>query len=255
MTETMMTKTELSGKAGYAIPCLYQIPPQARRVVLACHGFGSSKDSGTNQELWQALLPLGLGYLCFDFPGHGESRDEGLSLRIGNCLDDIAAAEVFALAQAPEAELCYFGSSFGAYLLSLYLALRPHQGQKAMLRCAAVTMPNLFEAEAAPEDLALLEAQGWCWVRGDYQRPFKVTPGFRRDLQTHDAFSLCRPDMAELLMIHGDADETAPLADAQAFAQRFKARLLVVAGANHRFEGPGQTGQVVAAAKAFFANA
>jgi len=247
-----MNNILLTGPAGYAIPCLWQLEPEDCRALIVCHGFGSHKQSLTAQALRAELAPLSVGVFSFDFPAHGESPVDGDSLRIANCLDDIAAVEDFAAGLAPQAELCYFGSSFGAYVLALYLALRPHRGRKALLRCAAVTMPELLVEKASAEDLELLETQGYAMADEGYLRPLKITREFVADLNGHDAFRLCRPGMAELLMIHGSADQTAPLQTAQSFAERFGARLTIVEGADHHFEGPGETEQVLAAAREFF---
>jgi len=53
---------------------------------------------------------------------------------------------------------------------------------------------------------------------------------------------LCRPDraeIAEIAMIHGDADESASVVDARRFAQQLGARLTEVKGAAHRIMIPG----------------
>ena len=246
-----MTDIELNSCQGYAIPCRYHLKSDARRVVLICHGFGSSRNSPTAEALAAKLTPVGLGWLSFDFPAHGDSPVDGDQLSITNCLNDIAVAEEFAAAMAPQAELCYFGSSFGSYVLALYLALRPHRGRKAMLRCAAVTMPELLTAEITPRDQELLDTQGYAMAE-QYGRPLKITREFVADLKDHDAFQLCHPGMAELLMIHGTADETAPLEAAHRFAKQLGARLIIVPGAGHRFQGPGETEQVMDVAREFF---
>jgi hypothetical protein len=53
--------------------------------------------------------------------------------------------EQIAAEKAPEAEICYFSSSFGAYITLIYLTTREHRGKKAFLRSAAVNMPDKYE--------------------------------------------------------------------------------------------------------------
>lgn len=75
---------------------------------------------------------------------------------------------------------------------------------------------------------------------------------FYDDLEAHDVFKLCWPDMAEIAMIHGDADETASVVEARRFAKQFGARLTEVKGADHRFKISGGMEQVIDAAVQFF---
>ena len=47
-------------------------------------------------------------------------------LRIGNCIRDLSAVERHLRGLAPNAEIAYFSSSFGAYVNLLYLAEEEH---------------------------------------------------------------------------------------------------------------------------------
>lgn len=115
-----------------------------RKVVLMAHGFGSEKQGHTPLYMTKGLKQAGFGVYGFDFPAHGDSPLDGNQLTMENCVDSYAAAEARVLELAPGAEIFYFGSSFGAYTTLLYLATRPHQGQKAYLRSAAIDMPQLI---------------------------------------------------------------------------------------------------------------
>ena len=51
---------------------------------------------------------------------------------------------------------------------------------------------------------------------------------------------------APVLIIHGDADDTVPLSDVQAFVKTQKrVTLEILHGANHRFKNPGEMEQIV----------
>jgi uncharacterized protein len=252
MQEGVMKKENISGLNGYDIPCMNNLSGGERMAVIISHGFGSSKESPSAQAVAAALPEHGIGTYSFDFPSHGDSPVDGEQFRIFNCLNDLAAVEAHVRELLPETEIAYFSSSFGAYINLIYLAKRPHAGKKSFLRCAAVDMPRLFRNATSPEQYAQLDAQGYVILDFDYVHPLKIMREFYDDLAAHDVFKLCRPDMAELAMIHGDADETAPVADARRFAKQFGARLTEVNGADHRIMIPGGMELVIEAALQFF---
>lgn len=247
-----MKKETIKGFNGYDIPCLNNLNDGGRMSVIICHGLGSSKESPTAMSITAALSEHGIGTYSFDFPAHGDSPADGELFRVANCLNDLAAAEAHVRKLMPEAEIAYFSSSFGAYLNLIYLGTQVHSGKKSFLRCAAVDMPRLFKNSTSPELYSQLDEQGHIILDFDYVRPLKITREFYDDLEAHDVFKLCRPDMAEIEMIHGDADETASVVEARRFAKQFGVRLTEVKGADHRFMIPGGKEQVIDHAVQFF---
>lgn len=246
-----LTAAAATSPHGYEIPCLHNISGSEKLVVVISHGFASDKNSSTGQMLLQELAKHGAAGLCYDLPAHGESRVDGHHLRLPECLSSLQAAEQLAQQLAPQAQIAYFSSSFGAYINLLYLALLPHAGKRSFLRCAAVTMPQLFFADTTAEQRLLLEQQGEILLESGFGRPLIITNGFYEDLAAYDVFALCKPDMAEMRMIHGTDDEEVPLADAQRFAADFAVPLTIVPGADHRFTNPGGMEQVVQEAADF----
>ncbi|NMA13742.1 MAG: alpha/beta hydrolase [Clostridia bacterium] len=249
-----MIKEIISGRNGYDIPCLNNLSGGEKLAVIISHGFGSSKESPTNQAVSAALPKYGIGTYSFDFPAHGESPVDGRMLRIGNCTGDLADVEAHVHKLFPEAEIAYFSSSFGAYINLIYLATRKHAGRKSFLRCAAVDMPGIFRSKTTPEYQDQLETQGFVMLDRGYLRPLKITREFLADLDGHNVFSLYQPGMAELGMIHGTADETASIDDTRRFARQSGAELIEVKDADHRFLIPGGMEQVIDAAVRFFTN-
>lgn len=249
-----MTHEFIPGGQGYDVPCFYDIKGLEKIICIVVHGFGSSKESPTAKMMLRELPLLGLGALAFDFPAHGESAVDGDYLRMYNCLNDLAIAEQRARALAPEAEIVYFASSFGAYTTLIYLAAQERSGRRAFLRSAAVTMPKLIRRLTA-EQAARLAADGYITASAEeygYVRSLKLTQGFFGDLDSHDVFELWRKDAAELRMIHGELDTTVPLPDAQSFAEKFGAPITIVPGGDHRLSIPGAPEQVLKLAAEFF---
>ena len=177
---------------------------------------------------------------------------DGEQLRISNCLDDLAAVEAHVRMLMPEVDIAYFSSSFGAYINLIYLATYPHEGRRSFLRCAAVDMPRLFRNGTSQEQYTQLNEQGYIIIDFTNIRRLKITREFYNDLGVHDVFKLSWPDMAEIAMIHGDADEIASVVDARRFAKQFGAKLIEVKGADHRIMIPGGMEQVIDAAVKFF---
>jgi predicted alpha/beta hydrolase family esterase len=61
-----------------------------------------------------------------------------------------------------------------------------------------------------------------------------------------------KTEIAEIAMIHGDADESASFEDAKRFAEQVGAKLTVVEGGKHRLMRPGQMELVLETAIEFF---
>lgn len=250
-----MKKEIIRGENGYDIPCLNHLNGDEKMAVIISHGFGSSKESPTAGIISAALPEYGIGTFCFDFPAHGESQADGELFRIRNCTGDLAAVEAHVRDLLPGAEIAYFSSSFGAYINLIYLATREHRGRKSFLRCAAVDMPGIMRRGTTPEHRAQLDRQGFVILDNDFFRPLKITRAFLADLEEYDVFNLYRPGIAEFAMIHGTADETAPIGDARRFAVLSGAALTEVAGSDHNFLIPGAMDRVADVAAAFFSSA
>ena len=66
---------------GAYVSCGEVIPEKAEKIVIAVHGFTSSKESPTVQLLMKRLPEKGLGVVGIDLPGHGM----GSSLKMCPC--------------------------------------------------------------------------------------------------------------------------------------------------------------------------
>ncbi|MCR4963887.1 MAG: lysophospholipase [Firmicutes bacterium] len=249
-----MTDHYLRRSNGYAIPYSCQISGDGQPILLMIHGFGSSKASSTVRLFAAAMEKSGKGWISFDLPAHGDSPVDGSKLRVANCLEDLHTVESYLSRAYPHSPVAYLGSSFGAYLLALHLSKHGRPHRKAVLRCAAVKMAQLMIDEQTPEQARLLRAQGFVILDEDYARPLKITNAFIDDLLQHDLFAEAGKNMADMLMIHGTADQIAPIADARSFARHIDAPLVEIEGANHTFDAPGQMDRLVSIALDFFGN-
>ena len=201
-----MEKFVLTKNNGYKIPCIAEFPADLKKVVIVIHGYDSSKESMNVENLMEILPPKGFGVMAYDQPNHGseEAAEEGLSIEA--CVDSLAKVEEYVAERFPEKEVCYFGSSFGAYILGIFLTTRPHRGHKAFMRCAAVNFPELDLDERAkaiePVDLYAL-------------------------------FDKARPEGVEIAFAHGEKDSSVPVAAAIDFAERYGYPITVFPGEEH----------------------
>jgi GNAT superfamily N-acetyltransferase/8-oxo-dGTP pyrophosphatase MutT (NUDIX family) len=113
-------------------------------------------------------------------------------------------------------------------------------------------MAGIIRRGITPELRSGLDANGFVILDMGYFRPLKITREFLDDLDAYDVFRLFRPGMAELAMVHGTADEVAPIGDARRFAQLSGAAFTEIEGADHRFTNPGGMNRVADAAARFF---
>lgn len=230
---------------GEKIPCIECIPEDCRTIVIVVHGFCSSKESSNAACQFRELVPRGIGVIAYDQPGHGSAEASKETLRIDACLDSLACVEHYLQEAYPSAEICYFGSSFGAYVTGLYLTHRVHAGNKVFFRCPAVNFPDLIlEAPAmkpgSPE-LAELAEKGYCDLVLGGDDCIRIVPAFLEDLKRYDLFDAFDANASgadhtegfRIRMAHGEADPVVPVAQARRFAERFQIPLTTFPGEGH----------------------
>ncbi len=262
----------LEKESGARIPCIEEIPAGCKRIVIVVHGFSSSKESSNAANLFRELVPRGFGVIAYDQPGHGSAEASAELLRIRNCLDSLARVEQYLLSEHPGAEVCYFGSSFGAYITGLYLAKRKPAGHKAFLRCAAVNFPDLLMENPAYQpgspEYDSLQRIGSCELALGGDDIIRIDVEFLDELKANDLFAAFdalaadgklsaanAPSAAglQLRMAHGEADSVVPVEHARRFAERFHIPLTTFPGEEHTIsENPASPIAVAALAAELF---
>ena len=238
----------LKKASGYSVSCIQEIPSHPKGIVLAIHGFTSSKESPTYQLLLNRLPGAGFGVVNIDLPGHGTGESAKELLRIPGALDSIEAAERYMRQEFPGNKIYYFGSSFGAYLLGLYISTREHAGRKLFWRSAAVNMPDLFRKENPTEEeqrqLADLRTKGYFDATMDQHRPVRVTQAMYEDLLQNDLFELFdtgRFGTHQIGMAHGMEDDVIDPDAARRFAEKFGIPVTWFPGEGHSLSKDAST--------------
>lgn len=228
-------------RGGMDIPCCLTASGTVRRVVLGVHGFGGSKEDPIQKNLAEEMALFSGAAFRFDFPAHGESPVEALTLE--GCIDTLVAVAEETKARYPQvADLCLFATGFGAYvtLLALPKLLALPGSLRLVLQTPSVRM-----------DETLLAMTGLTretfWALDRYRiptpRPLDVTYAFYESLREHSAMTAVPIPM---LILHGEADDYIRTEDVKMFQQlNDQAELLIIPGATHRFLEEGAWDMVV----------
>ncbi len=242
---------QIEGKK-YKIDCKLWLPKKVSRIIIAVHGFAGDKESGAIASLAEEMVKKDTLVVALDLPGHGTSEVDGDALTLENCLNDITSVEEYYHEQYKDAKLSYFATSFGAYLVLLKLIRKPQKYDKIVLRCPALKMDKIFVHAILREPMEEFKKRGYTIV--GYERELKVNYTFYEELENTQIFELFQKDENEILIIHGDKDDTAPIEDSYAFQAKYQTAMKVVKGADHRFKKEGELEQVIAYAEQFYEN-
>lgn len=235
------------------VPCVISIPENPKGIVIAIHGFSSSKECATYKMLLRRLPEAGYGMFGIELPGHGKEEALQETLRIQGCMDSIEATEKTISETFPGTEIFYFASSFGAYITGLYISTREHLGRKAFFRSAAVNMPSLFVRKNPNEKerklLEELNQKGYFDANVDLGAPVRITREMYHDLEANDLFEIFAPSRFgdnEVAMVHGAEDTVIDPNAARAFAKKFNIPITILEHEGHSLGNSPDTPELVA---------
>ncbi len=190
------------------------LPPVAGPpFVIGCHGLFSDKNSPKQIELAQHCNELNIAYFRFDHRGCGESNApfETVTSLDARCRDLKAAVKMLKAREDLGDPMGLFGSSMGG---TVCLAL------------AGRIQATCVISWAAPIRSADL-VQKHTGLTGSSDIPFKKNP-----------FDICNQltDLHNILIFHGDADETVPLPHAAEIYERVAEpkKLVIIPQSDHR---------------------
>jgi uncharacterized protein len=187
--------------------------PPARGGIVVLHGADSCKES--HHDFARAAVALGLGVICFDQRGHGESGGE---LGAG-VLQDVAAiaAKLREALGDPDAPLAVRGSSMGGYLTIL---AAPVVGARAAVAICPASADGLRRG---------LDEERFAFAAD--------RPGLEAFLAEHDLMLAAGQLTMPLLLLHAEGDERVPIAHSRELAEVLTvpgSRLIAVPGGHHR---------------------
>jgi alpha-beta hydrolase superfamily lysophospholipase len=196
---------------------LHLPPVTTPQFVIGCHGLFSDKNSPKQIELAKHCNRLNIAYFRFDHRGCGESKApfEAVTSLNARCTDLKAAANMLRARDDLGDQMGLFGSSMGGSVcLSVAGDLTAH---------AVVT----WAAPIRSADLVRQHAQSAV----DSDIPFKRNPFDITNQIT---------GLRNVLILHGDADETVPLPHAKEIYERVSEpkKLVAFPFSDHRMSQP-----------------
>ena len=244
------TKTNLT--TPFDIPILMYLPDdEVTKIVIAVHGFSGSKASRVTKAVAERLTAQHTAVIAFDFPAHGESKEDERMLTVENCQNALSQVADFAEREFPHVyDFGIFATSFGGYItLSCVDRLKEQLGDFSMvLRAPAVKMHfSLLRILNITED-DLIRAGAAKTNFGE--RPITVTYDFFRDIKAHDVYY--DNDMS-FMIIHGDRDTIVTRDDIFGYLSiNGDAVYAPVKNATHTFDHPGDVEKIVGYADMWF---
>ncbi len=216
-------------------------------TVIVLHGFKGFMDWGFFPELGRRLARAGFAAVLFNMSGSGIGPDlesfteeEAFAQNtFSRELEDLGSVRRFLAARSAfdPARLGLFGHSRGGGIALLHAAAAGDVA--ALVTWAAISTVERFSAEV----VRTWREEGFLLVRNTRTgQDLRLGLDVLRDVVEHraalDIRAACGRIAAPTLLLHGEADESVPSAEAQALAQAFRpgvARLSLHAQAGHTF--------------------
>jgi putative redox protein len=202
-------------------------------TVILCHGMESNKNSEKLIYLGRALAAQEILALRFDFSYAGESSGKFEDITYSGELDDLRAA--YAFAQNYHAgKTAIFGSSMGGTVALLFAA--EEQSIAALVTLAAPLHPENFPKRI----LTAGQLQEWRDCGFTLYNGRRLNVSLLEDLQALDVAASAKKISCPVLILHGDADEVVPVAEARELdgCLRGAKRFLIFEGGDHRLSDP-----------------
>jgi alpha-beta hydrolase superfamily lysophospholipase len=226
---------EISFTSGHFVlkGCLHLPPVDRPPLVIGLHGLFSDKNSPKQIQLAQQCNRNGIAFFRFDHRGCGESDapfEEKTSLN-ARCTDLIAVVNMLKARADLGAKFGLFGSSMGGTVC---------------LAVARDIKPVALITWAAPiRSIDIVESRADRTNTGNPHTPFKNNP-----FDISDRLSNIR----NILIIHGEADETVPLTHAAEIFELVKEpkKLILFPHSDHRMSRPTDQQEFVHRAASWF---
>ncbi|MEN6369120.1 MAG: alpha/beta fold hydrolase [Thermotogota bacterium] len=217
----------------------------SKALVIMVHG-GPGGDKRGPLGLFDVLAEkleaeLGLSSLRFDFMGYGESDGTPLDMTLHLRAEELGCVVEWAREQGYE-KLALVAESLGASVA--LKAERPEIDVLVFLWPAVVLSDTDLKAYFSPERQAELSERGYL-LEGD----IPVCAEFVRECRDEDLVPALGRILVPTLIVHGDADQCVPVAQAKMVHERIKApkRLVIVPGGGHSLGRPAERAIVLEA--------
>jgi uncharacterized protein len=214
--------------------------------VVLCHGMESNKNSEKLVDLGTALAERGILALRFDFAYVGESDGKFEDITYSGEVDDLRAAYALIQGRHP-GKTAILGSSMGGTVALMFAAQEPQVA--ALVTIAAPLHPENFPKRIlTPAQIQKWRELGFTTYHGQ-----RLNAALLDDLDQLDVVGSARRIVCPVLILHGDADDVVPVAEAYELAACLTAtkRLEIFKDTDHRLSDPAVMQRAMAAALAW----
>lgn len=202
-------------------------------AAILCHGMESDKSSEKLIFLGRQLAQRGILTLRFDFSYVGESSGKFEDITYSGEVEDLRAAYEL-MRNRHDGKIAIFGSSMGGTVALMFAAAEPHVA--ALVTLAAPLHPENFPKRVLPP--AGLER----WRKRGYTRynGQRLNLTMLADLESIDVAGAARSIRCPVLILHGDADEVVPVAEAHELhgCLNHSKHLSILKDGDHRLSDP-----------------
>lgn len=232
-----MEKKFLITNNDISVSCNLSAPDSGsiQRVVLGVHGIAGSANDRIQSAIAEEMAMFHSATVRFDFPGHGNSPVEDLTLE--DCQKSLLATAAWAKAQYPQVEdLCIFATGFGAYVTLLCLQeLTQMPGKiRLVIQTPAVQMHDTLLTMLSLTQQTFRSME---FVTLPLPRPLKVTYQLYKEIAASSAL-ISHP--IPMLILHGEEDAYIRMEDVQHFHRiNEQSKLVIIPGTSHRFMEDG----------------
>ena len=216
-------------------------------TVVFLGGFRSDMTGTKAMALEAWAQKRGLGYLRFDYLGHGQSSGRFEDGTIGRWLDDSLAA----IDGLTNGRLVLVGSSMGGWLSLLAARARPERMAGLVLIAAAPDFTErMLLKELSPEDRATLERDGRLERPSQYSpEPSVFTWKLIEEGRNHLMLDKPLAVPCPVRLLHGQSDPDVPWEYSLQIARHLEAPDIVttfVKGGDHRLSTPADIARLIA---------
>lgn len=214
-----------------------------RGAAILCHGMESAKNSEKLIFLAQSLADRGISALRFDFRYVGESTGKFADITYSGEVEDLQAAYEFMQSRQP-AKTVIFGSSMGGTVALLFAAQKAIDADvAAVVTLAAPLHPENFPKRVlTPTQLQRWRERGYTTYSGQ-----RLNVSLLEDLERINVPEAARRIRCPVLVLHGDADEVVPVAEAYELHEVLTSpkQLSIFKETDHRFSSPSAMRQAM----------
>jgi pimeloyl-ACP methyl ester carboxylesterase len=203
-------------------------------IMVLCHGLSTGKDGRTCVTLEETWNRKKISTFRFDFFGHGESEGDFADLTISEAVDNVRSALGFVKDSRYE-WIGLFGSSFGGYA-ALLTASCSDELRVLTLKSPVSDYLGLLIARDHNRDIQSWKQDGFIFVEGTDGKKIRLNYSFFEEAEKISGCLRAENIKAPTLIVHGDRDETVPIAQSRRTADLIPCcQLEIIEGADHEY--------------------